>query len=189
MAFPASFRLGLDITNVVGPLVKTILLLGSVDIFQEIKRSKSDGITGLHLEALIGRHRVAEYMKENFQRIVAQSHQTIFSRILQNEGFVLEAGAGPSVRQALTDSNPAWLLMIIQMSVLGFSNEQESLAQAITTVTSEMLHSSAVDKRQDLDYVSILAALSACQQQTANFVYVDFFERTEKKIHDAIRNS
>jgi hypothetical protein len=50
-------------------------------ILHDINRSGSDGITELRLAELLGRHRIADYMKENFQNIVSKSHQPVISRI------------------------------------------------------------------------------------------------------------
>lgn len=134
-----SLQLTLDLSSIIGPIAKSVLRLASTTVLHEINKSGSDGITELQLSALIGRHRIAQCMKENFKNIVAQSHQSIISHVLQAEQLILEAGAGPSVRQAITNPNPAPLSMVIQISLLGFTLEQQSLAQAITTVSSEML--------------------------------------------------
>ncbi|KUL88823.1 hypothetical protein ZTR_03472 [Talaromyces verruculosus] len=125
-------------------------------------------------------------MKENFRNIVSQSHQSIISRVLQAEGLILEAGAGPTVQQAITNPNPALLSMVIQMSLLASSHEQQSLAQAITTVSSDSRTSG--DATQEFDYVSVLGVITACQQQTAQFPWASFFDSTEAKIFDAIEN-
>ncbi|GMG32947.1 unnamed protein product [Aspergillus oryzae] len=188
MTLPASFQLSFDLSNIIGPVTRTVLRLGSLAVLHDINRSGSDGITELRLAALLGRHRVADYLKENFKSIVADSRQSIISRVLREEQLALEVGSGPTVQQAITNPNPAWLSMVIQMSLLAFSQEQQSLAQAITTVSCKLSRGAAVDFRQELDYVSVLGAITACQQQTAQFPWTGFFERTEDKIFKDVQN-
>jgi hypothetical protein len=187
MSLPASFQLSLDLSNIAGPIARTALRLGSMAVLRDINRSGSDGITELQLAGLIGRHRVSESMRENFQNIVGRSYQSSISRILRAEQLILEAGAGPSVQNAVTDENPAPLAMVIQMSLLSFAHEQQSLAQAITNIASEMLRESAIDSRQGLDYVSVLGVVTACQQQTTQFPWANFLERVEERMSEAVR--
>lgn len=188
MTLPASFQLSFDLSNIIGPVTRTVLRFGSLAVLHDINRSGSDGITELRLAALLGRHRIADYLKENFKSIVADSRQSIISRVLREEQLALEVGSGPTVQQAITNPNPAWLSMVIQMSLLAFSQEQQSLAQAITTVSCKLSRGGAVDTRQELDYVSVLGAITACQQQTAQFPWTGFFERTEDKIFKDVQN-
>lgn len=72
------------------------------------------------------------------------------------------------------------------MSLLAFTHEQQSLAQAITTVSSDLRTTG--DATQGFDYVSVLGVITACQQQTAQFPWASFFDSTEAKIFDAIEN-
>jgi uncharacterized membrane protein len=109
-----SFQLSLELTNLIGPVAKSVLRLASLGTLQDINRSGSDALTELRLASLLGQNRAAEYMRENFRNIVAQSRQHSFPGLLEAAGqLFLEAGAGPTVRQAITNPNPAWLSMVI----------------------------------------------------------------------------
>jgi hypothetical protein len=183
-----SFQLSLELTNLIGPVAKSVLRLASLGTLQDINRSGSDGLTELRLASLLGQNRVAEYMRENFRNIVAQSRQHSFPGLLEAAGqLFLEAGAGPTVRQAITNPNPAWLSMVIQVSTLAFAHEAQSLAQAVTAVSAEGLREHSGESA--LDYVSVLGVINACQEQTAEFPWVGFFERTEQQICTSIGNA
>jgi hypothetical protein len=127
-------------------------------------------------------------MRESFRNIVAQSRQHSFPGLLEAVGqLVLEAGAGPTVRQAITNPNPAWFSMVIQVSMLAFAHEVQALAQAVTAVTAEGNRGDTGESA--LDYVSVLGVINACQEQTAEFPWVKFFERTEEQICKSIGNA
>ncbi|KAJ5480509.1 hypothetical protein N7530_006018 [Penicillium desertorum] len=66
MPLPTAFNLSLDLSNIIGPIAKSALRLGSMTVLHEINKSGSDGITELQLSALIGRYRIAQCIKENF---------------------------------------------------------------------------------------------------------------------------
>ncbi|KAL2782816.1 hypothetical protein BJX66DRAFT_345500 [Aspergillus keveii] len=92
--------LSLELTNIIGPVAKSVLRLASLGALQDINRSGSDGLTELRLSSLLGQNRAAEYMREGFPNIVAQSRQHSFLGLLEAVGqLVLEAGADPTVRQ------------------------------------------------------------------------------------------
>ncbi|KAL3447848.1 hypothetical protein BJX65DRAFT_317968 [Aspergillus insuetus] len=180
-----SFQLSLELTNIIGPVAKSALRLASLGTLQDINRSGSDGLTELRLASLLGQNRVAEYMRENFRNIVAQSRQHSFPALLEAVGqLVLEAGAGPTVRQAITNPNPAWLSMVVQVSMLAFAHEVQSLAQAVTAVTAEGHRGDTGESA--FNYVSALGVINACQEKTAEFPWVGFFERTEEQICKSI---
>jgi hypothetical protein len=175
-----SFQLSLELTNIIGPVAKSALRLASLGTLQDINRSGSDGLTELRLASLLGQNRVAEYMRENFRNIVAQSRQHSFPGLLEAVGqLVLEAGAGLTDRQAITKPNPAWLSMVIQVSMLAFAHEAQSLAQAVTAVTVEGRRDGSGESA--LDYVSALGVINACQEQTAEFHWAGWDSSKEQR--------
>lgn len=74
MSFPASFQLSFDLSNIIEPVARTVLRLGSIAVLDDINRSGSNGITELRLAALIGRHRIDSYMKEKLSPIAPVYH-------------------------------------------------------------------------------------------------------------------
>ena len=105
MALSASLRL--DLTNILVPLMGTVVNNEGVERSEAITRSGSDQLTELKLATLIGRLRIEDAIKTNFRTLVAASNQMKFSRYLQD--LTLEAGAGPTIQQALTSLDPARL--------------------------------------------------------------------------------
>lgn len=177
MPIPAQFQLGLELTNIVNPLSQAISTLGSLAVIDAVKKAGSDTITELKLASLIGRHRIDEVMKWHFKEQVAKSDQSIISRYLD---IVLESGGGPTVREAL--KNPALFSMVIQLSALAFSHEEESLANAIVEAIEKIVKESGKDLGMVPDYVSLLGTIRACREQTATFSWAPVFEAVEWKL-------
>ena len=185
MALSASLRL--DLTNILVPLMGTVVNNEGVERSEAITRSGSDQLTELKLATLIGRLRIEDAIKTNFRTLVAASNQMKFSRYLQD--LTLEAGAGPTIQQALTSLDPARLSMAIQISFLAFGHDHQSLAQAITQAIQEALVASNNPPERGLDYISVLGVITACQQQTAAFGWAYFYEAVEAKIVHSIKEN
>jgi hypothetical protein len=186
MSLPTGFQLSLELTNIIGPVAESVLRYGSLAVLQGLNRSGSDGFTELHLASTLGQHRVAEYMRENFKTIAGQSRQHLLPGLLEAaKQLILEAGAGPTVRQAITNPNPAWLSMVIQVSLLAFVHETQSLAQAITGIFT----SSGAAGNDGPNYVSVLGVIHAVQGQTAEFLWVGFFERVEEQLSRSVETA
>jgi len=183
MAFHGNANVQLDLGNIIAPLMKTALrLLNSetAEANEAIRRSGSDELTELKLAALLGRLRIDDIVKTNFRAIVASSNHSVISRFMQD--LVLESGAGPTIQQALSSSNPALLSMAIQISFLAFGHGHQSLAEAITQAIEEALVLSDSPVHRGLDYVSVLGVITVCQQQTAKFGWSYVYESVEAKI-------
>ena len=177
----ASFQLGLEVTNILNPLGQAVSALKSLGLIESIKKSGSDAITELRLASFIGRHRIDEAIKIHFREAVAKSGQSTISKYID---IVLEAGAGPTVQEAL--KNPALLSMVIQLSALAFSHEEEPLANAIVEATERIARRSKRDADIVPDYVSLLGTVRACRQQTASFHWAPLYEAVERKIISAL---
>ncbi|KAL8789352.1 MAG: hypothetical protein Q9195_006879 [Heterodermia aff. obscurata] len=177
----ASFQLGYELTNALNPLGQAVSALKSLGLIEAIRKSGSDAITELRLASFIGRHRIDEAMKIHFREAVAKSGQSTISRYID---IVLEAGAGPTVQEAL--KNPALFSMVIQLSALAFSHEDESLANAIVEATERIAQRSTRDADIIPDYVSLLGTVRACRQQTASFHWAPLYEAVERKIVSAL---
>ena len=177
----ASFQLGLELTNALNPLGQALSALNSLGLIEAIKKSGSDAITEVRLASFIGRHRIDEAIKIHFREAVAKSGQSTISRYID---IVLEVGAGPTVQQAL--KNPALFSMVIQLSALAFSHEDESLANAIVEATERIVQKLSRNTELVPDYVSLLGTVRACRQQTASFHWATLYEAVERKLMSAL---
>lgn len=115
---------------------------------------------------------------------MAKSDQVIISRYLD---IILESESGPTVQEAL--KNPALLSMVIQLSVLAYVHDTESLANAIVMAIENILRQSETILEYTPDYVSLLGTVRVCQQQTAAFQWSSLFDAVEQKILTALRTS
>lgn len=176
MPLSTQFQLGLELTNIVNPLAQAVSTVGSLALVDAIRKSGSDAITEIKLASLIGRHRIDDVIAWHFREKIAKSDQSIISKYLD---IVLESGAGPTVQQAL--KNPALFSMVIQLSLLGFCHERQSLANAMVEAIDSIVQDSGADSSLTPDYVSLLDTLRTCQEQTVEFSWVPFFESVEAK--------
>lgn len=177
----ASFQLGFELTNALNPLGQAVSALKSLGLIEAIKKSGSDAITEVRLASIIGRHRIDEAIEIHFREAVSKSGQSTISRYID---IVLEAGGGPTVQEAL--KNPALFSMVIQLSALAFSHQDESLANALVEATERIAQRSKRDADIGPDYVSILGTVRACRQQTASFHWATLYEAVERKIESAL---
>lgn len=58
MAIPAQFQLGLELTNIVGPLSRALWTAGSLALSNDIENAGSNVITEAKLASLIGRLKI-----------------------------------------------------------------------------------------------------------------------------------
>lgn len=171
------FQLGLELTNVLSPLTSAISAFGSLALVKAIKKAGSDALTELELASFLGRNRIDQSMQLHFREIVGRSEQTTLSRYLD---IVLDAGAGPTVQNALKD--PELLSMVIQISILCSAHESDTLALAIV----EAIRRNTKELRTDLakvpHYPSLCGTLRVCKQETASFQWCLYYDMVEKKI-------
>ena len=179
MAPNSGFQIGLELTNLLSPIGGIMSRMGNLALADALKRSGSDIITETKMAALIGRHRLDREWKTIFKNAIIPSSHTPLSAYVD---IALHAGAGPTVQEALRDSNPALLSMVVQLSLLSFACEEERLAYAVTVVIESLLESSGGDTERAPDYVSLLGTIRACRQQTAAFPWTHYFHAVEEKL-------
>jgi len=172
-----SFQLGLELTNVLSPLTSAISAFGSLALVKAIRKAGSDALTELELASFLGRNRIDQAMQLHFRQIVARSEQRNLSRYLD---IVLEAGAGPTVQNALKD--PELLSMVIQVSVLCSAHESDTLALAIVEAIRRNLKELKTDSANVPHYPSLCGTLRVCKQETASFQWCLYYDMVEKRI-------
>ena len=182
MVLPAQFQLGVELTNIVNPISQAVSALGSLALVDAIRKSGSDAITETKFASLIGKHRIDPIIKTYFREAVSTADQSVISRYFD---IILESGSGPTVRESL--KKPALFSMVIQLSALAFSHEDEPLSNAIVEAIERIVRESGKDFDLVPDYVSLLGTIRACQQQIVAFRWSCLYEAVEYRIQDALR--
>ncbi|KAK3174427.1 hypothetical protein OEA41_001673 [Lepraria neglecta] len=182
MVLPVQFQLGLELTNIVNPISQAVSALGSLALVDAIRKSGSDAITETKLASLIGRHRIDPIIKTHFHEAVSKADQSVISRYVD---IILESGSGPTVQESL--KNPALFSMVIQLSALAFSQEDEPLSNAIVEAIERIVRESGRNHDLVPYYVALLGTIRACQQQTVAFRWSCLYEAVEYRIQDALR--
>ena len=77
--------------------------------------------------------------------------------------------------------------MVIQLSALAFSQEDEPISNAIFEAIGRIVQESGRDHNLVPDYVALLGTVRACQQQTVAFRWSCLFESVEYRIEEALR--
>jgi hypothetical protein len=138
----------------------------------------------MKLASLLERHRIDPIIKHHFREVIAVSNQSAISRYLD---IILKSGSGPTVHEAI--KNPTLFFMVIQLSLLAYVHEIESLANAIVLAIENMLRQFGAELDHASDYVSLLGIVRACQQQTAAFHWSFLYDAVDQKILAALRTS
>ncbi len=171
----SQFQLGLELTDVLNPLTSAISAFGSLALIKAIKSGGSDALTELELASFLGRNRIDPTMELGFRHVVGTSAQTILSRYLD---IVIDSGAGPTVQNAL--QNPELLSMVIQLSLLCFVHEIDTLALAIVDAIERNLKELRADLGKIPHYPSLCGTLRVCKQDTSSFQWHQFYIAVEK---------
>ena len=176
----AQFQLGLELTNILTPLTSAVSALGSLAVARAIKQAGSDALTELELASFLGRNRIDASLQLHFRQIVGRTARTPLCRALD---IVLDAGAGPTVQNAL--QNPELLSMVVQLSLLCSVYEESSLAQVIIEAIERNLKELKGDLGRVPHYPSLCGTLRVCKQETADFQWHHLFDAVEAKIASA----
>lgn len=177
----SQFQLGLELTNLLSPLTSAISAFGSLALVKAIKKAGSDALTELELASFLGRNRIDPSMQLLFREIVGRSEQKTLSRYLD---IVLDAGAGPTVQNALKD--PELLSMVIQLSLLCSTHESDTLALAIVEAIRRNLTELRTDLAKAPHYPSLCGTLRVCKQETASFQWYFYYDMVEKRIESTL---
>ena len=175
------FQLGLELTNVLTPVTSAITSLASGALVKAIKQAGSDALTELELASILGRNRIDASMQLGFRQVVGRSDQTKLSHFLD---IMLESGAGPTVQNAL--QNPELLSMVIQLSALLFVHESDTLASALVEAIERNLRELKADLTKVPDYASLCGTLRVCKQETARFLWSEYYDAVERRIESSI---
>jgi len=173
----SQFQLGLELTNVLNPSTSAISGFGSLALIKAVKSGGSDALTELELASFLGRNRIDPSMELGFRHVVGTSAQTILSRYLD---IVIDSGAGPTVQNAL--QNPELLSMVIQLSLLCFVHEIDTLALAIVDAIERKFKELRADLGKIPHYPSLCGTLRVCKQDTSSFQWHQFYIAVEKRI-------
>ena len=173
----AGFQLSVELSRIVAPLTNALGRTASLALYHAIKQSGSDLITEIQLASLIGRHRIEPLLAAQFRHAVVPSSHVPLSKVV--DSIFLVSGAGPSVQEALREGNPALFSMIVQVSLLSYSSNEETLALMLANVSQNLLEVAKYSLEHALDYTSLVGTVQACRSQTVAFVWAQRFQAVE----------
>lgn len=179
MALTSQFNLSVELTKLVpfGPLINTASR-GLINLVRELHKSGSDIVAEQDLAEILGRNRIESKFASSFRTAVRKS---TIHRLSEAVEIVLEAGAGPTVKRGLTEQ--AYSSMIIQLSLLTWTHELDSLARALAKALERRVQGS--DGYHEFPAQETLkGTLRACREQTSGFMWELMFGAVEIQLKD-----
>ena len=179
MALTSQFNLSVELTKLVpfGSLISTASR-SLINLVRELHKSGSDIVAEQDLAEILGRNRIESNFGSTFRTAVKKS---TIHRLSEAVEIVLEAGAGPTVKRSLTEQ--AYSSMIIQLSLLTWSHELNSLARALAKALERRVRGS--DGYHEFpDQETLKGTLRACREQTSGFMWELMFVAVETQLKD-----
>ncbi|KAI9870139.1 MAG: hypothetical protein M1830_004638, partial [Pleopsidium flavum] len=179
MALQSQFNLSVELTNLIpfGPLLSTASR-GLIHLLRDIRKSGSDIVAEEDLAEVFGRNRIEARFASTFRTAVRTSAIHKLSEIAD---IVLEAGAGPTVKRSLNEQ--AYLSTVIQLSLLTWTHELDSLARALATALERRVQG-ADGYRNFPDQETLKGTLRACREQTSGFPWELICVPVETRLKD-----
>ena len=168
----SQFSLSIELSKVV-PLVPIVNVASKslLDLVRSFKKSGSDIVTEHDLASILGRARIDAAFSRTFRNAVRTSTVHKLAGVAE---LVLEAGAGPTVRNAV-DKAP-FFSMVVQLSALLWAYEIKSLTQILSHAFAEQ---HVKDLEQLPSYSDILGTLRCIREQTCGFPWEPKYEAVE----------
>ena len=186
MPLPAEPEAGLDLTNIRASLDSTLEQSSGLALADILKRLGSDAVTEAKLTGVLGRHVINKDFKPQFQSSISPSNQTKLSRYFD---ITLHSGASEPIQGVLSNDDAAVFSMAVQLSLLSFACEHESLAHGITTAVESILAEEGDSLEAAPDQILLLGTISTYRQQTADFHWNTVFEAAWAKIKQALKQN
>ena len=178
MAFSNQFSLSVELSNLV-PLAPIVNLASRsmLEVVRGLHKSGSDLATEHDLAEILGRSYIEPRFVRNFKNAVRESTIRKLSGIAE---LVLEAGAGPTVRNAVGDA--AMFSMVVQLSLLLWAHHTRSLATGLTKALEA--RNSSVQNAPRLE--DIMGTLRCISQQTTGFMWELVFAAVDAKLREEL---
>ena len=167
MPFATQFALSLEATSLV-PLALTAANKATeaiMSLARDLQNSGSDIVVEEDLASVFGRLRIVPQLESSFKTMILQHRET--TPLVEN--IFLQSGPGPTVTRAL--KHPPYFSMVVQLSLLSWVHEKNSLAGAIKQVLDKRLEGAPADMdvRAVPSQNGLLGVLCACEEQTASY--------------------
>ncbi|KAI9706957.1 MAG: hypothetical protein M1820_004544 [Bogoriella megaspora] len=180
-AFASQFALSLELTRVIGAAASVVP--AAVDrLFndaRELKKSGSDIVVEEDLAVIFRQMRIDPAFENKFKTGIAGDagrSPTVLATLLPITLF----SSGPTVRRAL--QYPAYLPMVIQLSLLCASHNLQSLSEGLEEALRLRSGKSGSSTFATYDSQTLHGVLRACSEQTSSFSWFSLFEEVDKRL-------
>lgn len=168
MAFSTQLAATYDITSLV-PIVPILSVAsrGLLDLVRDFQKSGSDLVTENDLAEVFGRNYISPQFASTFKTAVRKS---AIHRLAGIAEIILEAGAGPTVRNAVEQA--AFFPMLVQLSALLWAHKVTTLASSLAEAFERR---GSGNCKTLLSYNHLVGTLRCIQQQTSGFMWELYF--------------
>ena len=176
MHFESHFSLLLELAKLfpLDPIVeaggRALMQLG-----RKIRKSGSDVFIEEDLSNVFGRNRIQPQFESFFRTAVSKSSIVELPILVD---IVLEAGAGPTVRRSI--NNKAYLSTVIQLSLLSYCHNLNSLTKALIKALERRAEGSAELFTEIPERDALLRTLRAIRDQSIGYRWDMVFSAVEK---------
>ena len=182
MALSTGFQLSLELAQVF-PIREGIeSAVGHIlQYARDLRKSGSDILVEEDLAAVFGRGKIAVKIDGEFRDAVKEAK---IKPLHPTSLMTLKSGPGPTMVHAF--QNPRYFATVIQLSLLGWTHERESLASALVKTMGKRFDLGVHGATMLPDYKCILGTLNACSSQSVDFAWDKYIQAVEAKLRTCI---
>ncbi|KAL8770865.1 MAG: hypothetical protein Q9209_003516 [Squamulea sp. 1 TL-2023] len=178
MPIGSQFSLSLELTKLV-PFGSLFHAAGHglVQTIRELQASGSDFISEQDLAKVFGRNQVDALFASTFRTAVKHS---VIHEVSSIAELIIEGGAGPTVKRSLKE--PGYFSMVVQLSLLTFTHELQSLTQGLTRAF-ERRAQGAEEYVAPPRYDAMKGVLRSVREQTCGFMWELIISAVEHRLY------
>lgn len=165
MSWQNQFSLSLELTRALGPASINHAADSIVEFARGLQRTGSDFIIEEDLAAIFARFHIQPQFLEEFKQITVADAKV--SKISDFIPIALQAGPGPTVQRALRD--PAFMPMIVHLSMFAATHELEPFSDALSEILVKRNGKGNEVPTAFYSPKDIKGATQVCAEQTAGY--------------------
>ena len=179
----SNFQLSRELSHVfsVREVVKSTFN-AAVQFAGDLQKSGSDIIVEEALAAIFGRGRVNSKIVEQFKKNILRNPS--FVSLYKDCEIGLDTRPGPTVNRAIQYKDRGYLSTVIQLSMLGWMQDRETLAVALVEGMATRYRMKLPDATPDPDIERVKGTLAACSAQTSAFSWNEYRQSVEFRIRE-----
>ncbi|CAI6336553.1 unnamed protein product [Periconia digitata] len=153
-----------------------------INFARDLRKTGSDLLVEEELANIFGRGRINDELRDKFKAEVLKDNQVISFRSPDGStsGLVLDSRPGPTLERALRkDDTRAFLATVIQVSLLVWMHERETLATALSQCMEARHQAGVSGATESPGIAAIQGMFEACSSQAGTFPWSYYTHQIE----------